>query len=175
MTCTKDLQRERMTLDQIRRREEKWDKHFLGMACYMANMSRDPSTKVGAVITTADRNIVGVGFNGFPRRMFDDPELYADRSKKYPRIVHAEMNAVLNAGRPVVGCTIYVSPLPPCSKCALHLSQAGIARVVSAVPSPGVLERWADDLKLSYEIFAECDVYVKLYDVDPASLVKVIP
>ena len=61
-----------------------------------STMSKDPSSKVGAVLVK-DRRIVGTGFNGFPRGLHDDRRLW-DREQKLPRIVHAEMNAIINAG-----------------------------------------------------------------------------
>jgi len=163
------------TLDELRAREEKWDLHFLGMAHFMGNMSRDPSTRVGSIVTKPDHTVVSVGFNGFPRSMYDDPELYANKATKYPRIVHAEMNAILNAGRSVDGCTVYVSPIPPCEKCAVFIAQAGIAKVIAVSPSESVKERWGESLATALMIFDDCGITQKLYDVDPASLVKVNP
>lgn len=107
-----------------------WDAWFLGLADYMATGSKDPSTKVGAVIVRPDRTIAGEGFNGFPRGIADDCRMH-DRPTKYELVIHAEMNATLNAAGPVAGCTIYVSPVAPCVRCAVHLVQAGIVRVVS--------------------------------------------
>ena len=66
-----------------------WHQRFLALAAHVGSWSKDPSTKVGAVIVRNDRTIVSVGYNGFPRHCDDDPELYADRTKKYPRTVHA--------------------------------------------------------------------------------------
>lgn len=174
MPSKKSRERRVLTLEEIRAREDKWDRHFLGLAQYMANMSRDPSTKVGSVITKTDHTVVSVGFNGFPRAMFDDPDLYDDRAAKLARIVHAEINAILNADRPVRGCTLYVSPLSPCSACAKLVAQAGIKRVVSIVPTGERAERWQDDLRLASQVFDECEVDQKFYHVDPSDLVKVI-
>jgi deoxycytidylate deaminase len=35
--------------------------------------SKDPSTKVGAVIVRPDLTVASIGYNGFPRGMSDDP------------------------------------------------------------------------------------------------------
>ena len=48
---------------------------------------------------------------------------------KYPYVVHAELNAILNAGQPLDDCTIYVT-LFPCNECAKAIIQAGITEVV---------------------------------------------
>ena len=49
---------------------------------------------------------------------------------KYPYVVHAELNAILNAaGRSLAGSRIYVS-LFPCNECAKAIIQTGISEVI---------------------------------------------
>ena len=49
---------------------------------------------------------------------------------KYPFVVHAELNAILNAkGKDLSGCKIYVA-LFPCNECAKAIIQSGISEVV---------------------------------------------
>lgn len=119
----------------------KWDSRFLALASHIAQWSKDPSTKVGAVIVRPDNTICATGYNGFPRALDDSPELYEDREKKLGRVVHAEMNAILTAPEPVAGYTLYAT-LMPCSTCILHVIQAGIMRVVTPVPTKEQRERW---------------------------------
>lgn len=145
--------------DEIR--TTKWDDFYLGMAAYVATASKDPSTQVGAVIVRPNNTLASVGYNGFPRGMNDDPELYANREVKYSRIVHAEMNAILNANGSVDGCTLYTSALPPCDRCAVFVVQAGITRVVYEQPSDGVLERWADSIAKTADIFREAGIAMR--------------
>lgn len=118
----------------MQRGSEWWDKFFLGMAEYMASASKDPSTKVGAVIVDAHNNVMGVGYNGFPRGVDDTSSRYNDREHKYPLVVHAELNAILSAGHRAKGCTIYVVPtlmMPACCpECAKAVVQAGIVENV---------------------------------------------
>lgn len=141
-------------------RVQKWDNFYIGMARYMASASKDPSTKVGAVIVRPNNTIASVGYNGFPRGMSDDPELYSDRPTKYSRIIHAEMNAILNAHGPVEGCTLYTSTLPPCDRCAVFVVQAGITRVVfEKIADKELAERWAESLAKTEDIFKEAGVY----------------
>lgn len=138
----------------------KWDDRFLDLADTVASWSKDPSTKVGAVIARPDRTIASVGFNGFPRGVDDSGERLEDRPVKYGITVHAELNAVLSAHEPVRGYTLYVSPLHPCSNCAAAVVQAGIVRVVARVE--GTPERWEQSFALASMIFAEAGVEVVL-------------
>jgi dCMP deaminase len=108
----------------------KWDERFLALAEHVAQWSKDPSKKVGAVVVRPDRTMASIGFNGLPRGVSDSAERYEDRALKYPMIVHAELNAVLTAAEPLTGYTIYAA-LFPCNECAKAIIQAGIARVVT--------------------------------------------
>lgn len=144
---------------RVKRRQQKWDNFYIGMAKYMATASKDPSTKVGAVIVRPNNTIASVGYNGFPRGMSDDPSLYNDRPTKYSRVVHAEMNAILNAQGSVDGCTLYTSALPPCDRCAVFVVQAGISRVVyETIADPALAERWAESLAKTTDIFIEAGI-----------------
>lgn len=112
-----------------------WDIRFLELARHIAQWSKDPSTKCGAVIVRPDRTIVSLGYNGFPRGMSDDPAMYKNREVKYRKVVHAEMNAILTAGTTdLAGCCLYTWPIPPCERCAVHILQTGIVRVVGGEP-----------------------------------------
>ena len=144
----------------------KWDKRFLKLAEHIAGWSKDPSTRVGAVIATINHRIVSIGFNGFPQHVDDADERYADRDLKYKLIVHAEANALLFANRAPGGCDLFTWPFPPCSRCAGLIIQAGIARVVAPVLTGERRERWAADCELARQMFAEAGVVVTIYD-DP--------
>ncbi len=135
-----------------------WDRRFLALADFIAEWSKDPSTKVGAVIThTKSRRIVSTGFNGFPAGVEDAPERLFDRATKYEMIVHAEQNALMFAGQHAEGCTLYVTPLPPCARCAALIIQAGIARVVSPPPDFSH-ERWGETARIAKVMFEEAKV-----------------
>lgn len=115
---------------------EKWDRRFLEMAALVASWSKDPSTKCGAVIVRPDRSVCSVGFNGFPRGVEDKQEHYDDRSEKYERVIHAEVNAILAAKEPMNGYTLYTfpaGPTPSCARCTTCIIQAGITRAVHFV------------------------------------------
>lgn len=140
-------------------RQDKWDRRFLDMAKLVAAWSKDPSTKVGAVITDElTHRIVSVGFNGFPRQCDDSRSLYADRETKLRRVIHAEMNAILFAARDLRGCTLYTWPFMPCARCAGVVIQSGVWRVVSSACPPDIAERWAVELEESRRLFDEAGV-----------------
>ncbi len=142
-----------------------WDLWFIGFAEYVASASKDPSTKVGAVIIDENRRVVSVGYNGFPRGVDDKVERYDDRNKKYCMVVHAETNSILFANKSLVGCTIYTWPFMPCSRCATTIIQTGIVRVVAPICSKDLMERWGDDIALSRTMFQEAGV--ELLEVNP--------
>lgn len=135
-----------------------WDKRFLTLAHHTAGWSKDPSTKVGAVIVRPNKTIVALGFNGFPRFTDDDEKIYLDRPRKLLRTVHAEVNAILTANSPVAGCTLYVAPLMPCANCAAIIIQSGIRRVVAHVPV--VNAAWNDSFVEARKMFDEALVSV---------------
>lgn len=146
---------------------DKWDRRFLRLATEIASWSKDPSTKCGCVIVRPDLTIAGTGYNGFPRYMCDDDELYSDRMVKYSRVLHAEENAVLNAYGSVEGCTAYVTG-PCCTHCALILIQSGIERVAWIKPSEDFLDRWGSQSELAKGFFAEADIEVVEVDLESA-------
>ena len=112
-----------------------WDEYFMGIALLSAKRSKDPSTQVGACIVNSEKKIVGLGYNGFPIGCKDD-ELPWERegdfiNTKYPYVVHAEANAILNSTKDLHGARIYVD-LFPCNECAKAIIQAGIKDVIYA-------------------------------------------
>lgn len=146
------------TISQPITRRQTWDERFLSMAKLVSTWSKDPSTKVGAVIVTPDNVVVSVGYNGFAKRMPDAEEHYADRTAKYSRIVHAETNAILLARGDVRGFTLYCT-FPPCDRCAVQIIHAGIIRVACprAVESEAA-ERWRTSFETARQYFGESGV-----------------
>jgi dCMP deaminase len=103
-----------------------WHDRFFALADLVGSWSKDPSTKVGAVIVRPDRTIVSVGYNGFPRGVKD---VYSTREEKLLLTVHAEANAITTAREPLEGCILYVTPLHPCANCSGLIIQSGIKEV----------------------------------------------
>jgi dCMP deaminase len=136
----------------------KWDDRFLELAKLISTWSKDPSTQTGAVIVRPDRTIISVGYNGFPKGMNDEPKLYADRETKYSRIVHCEMNAILNAKQSVEGCTLYTVPFASCDRCAIHCLQAGIKTFVFPTLPKKLEKRWSESVFKTKCYFHEAGV-----------------
>jgi dCMP deaminase len=109
-----------------------WDQRHMALARFWSENSKDPSTKVGAVIVGRDKREVCLGYNGFPPGIADDERLL-DRSTKYPLMIHAERNALDNARFDTQGATLYAT-LAPCCGCASSIVSKGIKRVVCPKP-----------------------------------------
>jgi len=142
----------------------KWDLRFLRLAREISTWSKDPSTKVGAVLVAPDREIISVGYNGFARGVCDDPSRYADRDNKIASIIHGEENALAFAERwQLPGSTCYTYPWQPCARCASKLIQGSIKRVVSIVPDEAVVQRWGASLEIAIQDFAVAGVELVCY------------
>ena len=117
----------------MRKNYLEWDEYFMGISLLSAMRSKDPHTQVGACIVNEENRIVGIGYNGFPQKC-SDLEFPWDREgkfleTKYPYVVHAEQNAVLNSTASLKNCRIYVS-LFPCHECAKYIIQSGIIEII---------------------------------------------
>lgn len=118
-----------------------WNRYWMDEAFGAASRSKDPSTQVGAAIVDPTRNlIIMTGFNGFAPGAPETEELWNNREEKYPRVIHAERNAICRSarvGRATEGATLYATHFP-CPECALDIAAAGIKHVIAAQ----VIERW---------------------------------
>ncbi|WP_437224556.1 deoxycytidylate deaminase [Planctomicrobium sp. SH661] len=144
----------------------KWDRHFIKLALENARMSKDPATQAGAVIVGPDREVRSMGYNGLPRGILDTPERLNNKELKRSLIVHAEMNAILNAARIGVstrGCTLYLALTdeteqvwggPPCLRCTVEIIQSGITEVV-AKPFKNVESYWTSSVEQARELLVE--------------------
>lgn len=147
-----------------------WDEYFMSLAHLSGMRSKDPNTQVGACIVNERNRIVGIGYNGLPYGCNDDEYPWERDGEfldtKYAYVVHAELNAILNATEPLQNCTIYVS-LFPCNECAKAIIQSGIKEVVyesdkyrdtdsakasrKMLNSAGVKLRQVDEVKVKVE------------------------
>jgi dCMP deaminase len=141
-----------------------WDQYFLGLAKSVSAASKDPSTKVGAVITRPDRTVASLGYNGFPRGIADTDERLNTREVKYGLVVHGEINAILTAREPLHGYTLYTWPFLTCKNCALLVVQSGIARVVAPELPEELKERWNASLAEAQAVYAEAGRSCELID-----------
>ena len=132
--------------------------HLKGMALaeLVASWSKDPSTKVGAAIFNEQNKVLGVGYNGFPRGIEDNDRL-KDREHKYPRILHAEVNAIANSqlafqeGNHLrLYCTLH-----PCERCSAQIIQAGVETVITYRLDN---DRWMKSAEIAQDMFHEAGV-----------------
>lgn len=111
-----------------------WDEYFMGIAIFTSLRSKDPNSKVGAVIVNEQNRIVGTGYNGFPAGADESLMPWKREGEwletKYPYVVHAEANAILNATtHDLKGAKIYTT-LFPCNECAKFIAQKNITEVI---------------------------------------------
>jgi dCMP deaminase len=141
-----------------------WDQRFMRIAEEVSSWSKDPGTKVGAVLVK-DRRIISTGFNGFPQGIVDSLENYLNRDIKLQYTVHAEMNAILNAaasGAKTNGSTLFTT-FPPCVSCATCIIQAQVAKVISP-PVSSAPERWKESFTKGHDLLVEAGVEVLNFD-----------
>lgn len=146
--------------------QSKWIRRYLDMANLVASWSKDPSTKVGAVLVSPENRVISVGYNGFAKGHDDIKYQTENREYKYSHTVHAEINALLQAGRPVDGCTLFLTPLPPCTHCLAMIKQAGIKAFYFELETtdPERLKRW--NLKESLELADSLGIEWYMYHGD---------
>lgn len=143
-------------------RQAKWDLRLLELAKHISHWSKDPSTKVGAVICNGIK-IISIGFNGLPQNIsVIEEDILNIREEKYKYIIHAEMNAILTAGQNLNGSTLYTYPFLPCTNCASMCVQAGIKRIVAPICQN---QKWVDRIDQSKKFLALSNIDVVEYDV----------
>ena len=144
-----------------------WGNKYIHLAKEISTWSKDPSTKVGAVVIGKSGQVLTQGYNGFPRRVRDTEDRWADRERKYELVVHAEMNAIYNAsltGVSLKNSTLYVYGLPICNECVKGIIQVGIKKVVAMRPQIYNSE-WDKSNKNAEALFREAEV-MYLIDVE---------
>lgn len=133
------------------------DQFYLRRAQTISFWSKDPSTKVGAVIVDRELDlIIGAGYNKFPDYIQEDEKRMNNRDVKYDLIIHAEMCALMssmyNYKDYLARSIIYTYPIPPCIRCMSHLVDRGIRGVVSLDEYP---DRWAESIQKSKNLINE--------------------
>ncbi|MHB1790449.1 MAG: deoxycytidylate deaminase [Acidimicrobiales bacterium] len=142
------------------------DRHFLELALKHSDLSRDPETRVGAVIVGPDGEVRSMGYNRFPDGIEESDARLNDRELKLRLMVHAELVAIVNAARagiPLQGCTLYFTQTDdsglvwggvPCTRCTDHILMTGIAEVIS-YPTKRAPSKWHGDWAFARELFRE--------------------
>ena len=147
-----------------------WDQYFMTIAYLIGMKSKDPSTRVGAVIVTASNEIISTGYNGLPRNINDKLVRYTDKSYKYLSLNHAEENAILHCAKNgilVKGCSMF-TPWIPCARCAKAIIQVGITRIIYDTNFPGnniknQHNSWLQSINISLELLAEANIRIKKF------------
>ncbi len=131
------------------------DQYFLKMAELAATRATCDRKHVGAVIVK-DKRVVSTGYNGSPKKLPHCDEVghllkMIDNRESCIRTLHAESNALDDAGRRADGATLYCTIIP-CYECAKRAINAGIERVVVG----GYYE--SQNTNLSEKLFKEAKV-----------------
>lgn len=138
-------------------------KKYLEIAYAVAKLSKDESTKVGALILGPSQEVRSLGYNGAPRGCAADEDARGrERPEKYFWFSHAELNAISNAARvgtPLLGSSIVVTHFP-CMDCARAIVQSGIVAVYVPTPSVEFERRWYEHIKRALALFFETKVEV---------------
>lgn len=138
----------------------KWHNRYLDMALTVSKWSKDPNTKVGAVVVGEHGQILSQGYNGFPRKIKDTDPRLSNREEKYKYVVHAEMNCIYNAclnGVSLKNAELYVYGLPVCSECAKGIVQTGIKKVIMCY-SDDIRDNWKKSFEITEKMFSEAEV-----------------
>jgi len=147
-----------------------WDEYFMLQAMIAAFRSKDPSTKVGCVLVNQRKKQIGFGYNGFPRGLDDNALPWGkDGDKlehtKHGYVVHAELNAILNAESSLRGSSCYVT-LFPCHECAKSIVASGVSEVFYLKKKDNEPEQ------VSRKMFAMAGIKIKQVEIGGKSLKK---
>lgn len=122
---------------------EKWINRFLLLSKEVAQWSKDPNKQVGCIITNSNNQIISTGFNGLPKRIEDNQRL-DNQNWKNKYIIHAELNAILNANSDVNNCNLFCTHAP-CSHCASVIIQSGVLAVYVPKQTESHMTKWGND------------------------------
>lgn len=139
---------------------KKWADRYMKLAQVISTWSKDPSTKVGAIVVGHNGEILSQGYNGFPRKIKDTDYRLNNRSEKYKYIIHAEMNAIFNAslnGVSLQNASIYIYGLPICHECAKGIIQVGIKKVII---HKQIKDNWQESCQIAQEMLIEAGITI---------------
>jgi len=143
-----------------------FDKWFMKMVYLVAEKSKDPRTKIGAVLVK-DKHIISTGYNGFPIGVNDVKERYTNRETKYKYVVHAEENSILSAARFGIvsfGSTLYTNGIP-CNSCMKAVIQGGISEIVIHYQWPEMIHSdWVESINISKIMMKESNIKLRILD-----------
>lgn len=143
----------------------KWNVRYLDQALFVAKWSKDPTDKIGCVISDDNDIIIGQGFNGFPKGILDHKEILKDKNRKRMRTVHAELNAIHFSTKSLAGSTFHITH-SPCATCAGSIIQHRPANIVYLIDelvtgsSTSLSPYWEESTKEASEMFKEAGIQV---------------
>lgn len=143
-----------------------WDEWFMRHVYLVSTKSKDPKTKIGAILVK-NYHVISTGYNGFPIGVKDEKERYIDRQTKYRFIVHAEDNCILTAARfgIATGGTIMYTNGIPCCECAKSIIQGGVTQVVVHAQWPDMTHSaWVESVAVSKQMFEESGIKLRIFD-----------
>lgn len=139
-----------------------WDEYYIGQARAISKRSKDPSTKVGAILVTKDNKPISQGYNGFPKGC--DESLYTwERPLKYFLVIHAELNAIsfVSDKKDLQDAKAYITH-HPCDNCLKILIQNGIKEII--YESDDVIKRFCENSKKAIDIMVKAnDIVIRKY------------
>lgn len=144
-----------------------WNEVFMRGVYNISWKSKDPKTKIGAILVKDNIPIVQC-FNGFPRLIRDDVRKYADRNLKRKMVAHAEANTIFlsaRLGKNTYDATCYTQGIP-CSNCAIALIQGGIKEIIVHKQWPNLTHspEWVDSIELSNSLLKEAGIPIIVFD-----------
>ncbi|OPX73698.1 MAG: Cytidine and deoxycytidylate deaminase zinc-binding region [Methanoregulaceae archaeon PtaB.Bin152] len=124
--------------------------YFLDLALRCAHQGTCLRRNFGAIIVDEFQTIVSTGYTGAPRKQMDCTEIgrcwrkdhHIPSGSNYERCrsVHAEMNALLQAGKLARGCVLYLAGFDvetgdltqiwPCFLCSKMIVNSGVRSVI---------------------------------------------
>jgi dCMP deaminase len=155
-----------------------FDRKAIARCVAQANLSLDPTTKVGAVLVGADRSWVLFGRNKFAPGVEVTPERLNNRDDKLKLTLHAELDVILQAaaaGRTLAGATLYFVAIDksgkqwggaPCIRCANAILRVGISEVKSP-HKKHIPVRWQADCDFATTILLQAGVKLTEVPLDP--------
>ncbi|KAF2664503.1 deoxycytidylate deaminase [Microthyrium microscopicum] len=149
-----------------------WDQYFMALSDLAAKRSNCMKRQVGCVLVR-EKRVISTGYNGTPRGMTNcgsggcprcNSGEHAGVGLDTCRCLHAEENALLEAGRERIGVasTLYCNTCP-CLTCSVKICQVGISEVVYSMA-------YSVDTKVE-SIFAEAGVHLRQFSPPRAGLI----
>lgn len=141
----------------------------------ISKMSKDTSTKVGAIFTDQEGEVISYGFNGMPRGI-KDTDQRNERPEKYKWFEHAERNTIYNVARPSTNGKIMLSTHFP----DMEGARAAVSVGIKSFYTPTIDKTLSNLSKIEYskecerviQLFNEADIDLHIFDIDCLELPK---